>query len=144
MKRTNVLLLIVGVMAGLPMTSVAPANPIAIPRPPPRRPEPPPEPPALPEPPAVPETLTGTLAWKTIKNGYGSVQTATLQLITVEKKAIDLLPEESVRNSSQYQKFIGKTVEVKVMRKPVAKSSSQPLRVIQSITVLAPAQKPKL
>lgn len=116
------------------MTSVAPANPIAVPR----RPEP------APTPSAVPETLTGTLAWKTIKNGYGSVQTATLQLITVEKKAIDLLPEESVRNSAQYEKFIGKTVEVKVMRKPVAKSSSQPLRVIQSITVLAPAQKPKL
>lgn len=89
------------------------------------------------------QTLTGTLAWKTIKHADGTQQKGTtLQLTTPEKKVIELLPAEPAQ-SGQYDKFVGKTVEVKVRIQPIAKPSDQPVRIIKSIAEIKQPAKPK-
>ncbi len=90
-----------------------------------------------------PQTLTGTLAWKTLRRGDGTEQRTMLQLTTPGKTVVDLLPAESVKNPSQYDAFVGKTVEVKVLTQPGPGTTGQPQTVIKRITAIREAPSPR-
>jgi hypothetical protein len=89
------------------------------------------------------QTLTGTLGWKTIKRADGTEQKATLQLTTRESKVIDLTSAGSLKNTAEYDKFIGKKVEVNVTARQGTNAQGQPVTVIKSIQSVKEAPRSK-
>ena len=93
---------------------------------------------------AKPQTLTGKLAWKTLKLADGTERKATLRLNTPDGQVIDFSPPADMRkNIAHYEQFIGKTVVVKVMPQQTANTAGQPQKIIQNITLVDAAPKPK-
>jgi hypothetical protein len=90
-----------------------------------------------------PQTLTGTLAWKTTPGADGTPQKTALQLITPEKKVVDLLPAASLKNHAEYDALVGKTVEVKIVPQSAPATPSQPKTIIRSITAIKETPRSK-
>jgi hypothetical protein len=133
MKTTKSACLLLSALTALLMSSVLSANPIAVFVDPKQAPEQ-----QIKE---ITHTMTGTLGWKTTKQANGKEQ-KTLQLTTLDKKEVDLLPKESVKKLSEYDKYIGKTVKVDAVIKLNSDKHGKPSKfIITNITELkAPAQ----
>jgi hypothetical protein len=89
------------------------------------------------------ETLTGTLAWKAPSSSTSTKQKKTLQLTTADKKVIDIPAVTSGRATLNYDQFVGKMVEIKVLTEKAKNAKGQPVTNIKSIAAIKEAPRSK-